>query len=192
MSTQDSAFHETSFVKVRLLQGALYSEEQDLWDILRRNRDDIRRYFWQVGQELVLDEAEGFAFLRQIEIDGDDRIPRLVRRRSLGYNATLLLVCLREEFARYDTKAGESSRLIRSRSELHGLVGGFLKETNNQVKDVKALDSAIQQLDALGFLRQMPGDDESFEIMRLVKARVTPDALEAVRDRLLRHAQPDT
>ena len=193
MSAQDRQFSEASFVKVKLLQEALYREEVELWDELRRHRDEIRYYFWQVGQELVVDDAEGFAFLRQLEAEGDERVPRLTQRRKLGYDATLLLVCTREEFCRFDSAAGESTRLVRSRQELHTLVGAFLRETNNQVKDAKAVDAAIQRLVELGFLRQLPsGDGDAFEVMRIVKARVTPNELEAVRDRLLSYANLGT
>ena len=135
----------------------------------------------------VCDPAEGFAFLRQIQPEDDtQRVPRLVRRSALSYDATLLLVCLREEFLRFDTSAEDSRRLVRRREDLRELVGAFLRETNNQVKDVRSLDRAIDRLAELGFLGKMDGD--LFEVMRIVKARIGPAELETIRDRLRSHA----
>ena len=72
-----------------------------------------------------MDAIEGFAFLRQFEPRADERVPRLVRRQKLTYDATLLLVCLRDELNRFDTQTADQSRLFRTRRELHELVGGF-------------------------------------------------------------------
>ena len=185
----DSEFPELSFAKVWLLQKPLYREDGPLWDIVAANegQDELRRFFREIGQELVCDPAEGFAFLRQIQPEDDtQRVPRLVRRSALSYDATLLLVCLREEFLRFDTNAEDSRRLVRRREDLRELVGAFLRETNNQVKDVRSLDRAIDRLAELGFLGKMDGD--LFEVMRIVKARIGPAELETIRDRLRNHA----
>ncbi len=75
----------------------------------------------------MIDEAEGYAFLRQIETDGNDTVPRIGRRQTLGYTATLLLVCLREELARFEASPDSSTRLVRTRQELRELVSQFLR-----------------------------------------------------------------
>jgi hypothetical protein len=66
----------------------------------------------------VLDEGEGFAFIRQIEVEGEEQVPRLIRKRALSYHATVLLVCLREELVRFDSRADDAARLVKSRAEL--------------------------------------------------------------------------
>ncbi|MDT4967398.1 MAG: hypothetical protein QOJ64_2135 [Acidobacteriota bacterium] len=183
-------FSSASFVKAKLLQQPLYREDGGLWDTLRAERNEIAAYFSAIGQQLVVDEGDGFAFLRQIEPEGDERVPRLAQRRRLSYDATLLLVCLREEFCRFDTSAEESSRLVKSRDELHLLVGAFLRETNNQVRDVRLVDAAIQRLMELGFLKQIgDADQELFELMRIVKARLTPNELQVIKEKLQIHAE---
>jgi integrase len=72
---------------------------------------------------------------------------------SLRHTYTLLLVCLREEIASFDAAPDESTRLIRTRQQLRDLVGQFLRETNNQVRDVRTIDGAINKIEELGFLR---------------------------------------
>lgn len=192
MNTQHS-FPLASFVKATLFRQPIYREDGELWLTLRAQQDEIRHYFRQIGQELVLDEGEGYAFIRQLEMEGEERVPRLVQRHPLSYIATLLTVCLREEFLRFDAAPGDSTRLVKTREELRGFITDFLRDSTNQVRDVARLDRAIQQLVELGFLRPFgPSDENRFEVMRIVKARIGPAELEEIKQRLLRHAQPGT
>jgi hypothetical protein len=60
-----------------------------------------------LGLELVLDEAEGYAFLRARpeEEDSDtsaSKLPRLVARRPLSFPVSLLLALLRKKLAEFD------------------------------------------------------------------------------------------
>jgi len=186
-----SHFPEASFAKVRLLHGTIYREDGELWEIIERHGEEIRHYMWQIGQELVYDPAEGFAFIRQIRGAADERVPRLVQRRGLSYEATVLLVCLREELLRLELAAGESDRLVNSREELHELIVMFLPETLNRVRDEKIINAAIQKLVDLGFLKNLEsGEREVFEVMRIVKARITPTELVQIKERLIAHASP--
>jgi hypothetical protein len=188
MNAQSLEFSDLSFILVRLLRDPIYREDKDAWEVLRAQQEKVRHYFHQIGQELVMDEAEGYGFLRQLEAEGVDRIPRLNRRMPLTYQATLLLVCLREEFCRFDTTAPDATRLVKTRGELQDLVAAFLPESTNQVRDLGKVDSAIQRLKELGFLNQINDDPEEFEAMRIVKARLGPNELEAIKNRLKEYA----
>ena len=180
-------FPPSSFAKAHLLGGPLYLEDGALWETLLREQLEIADYFRKVGLELLVDEAEGFAFLRQLEPRADERVPRLVRRAKLTYDATLLLVCLRDELNRFDTQTADQTVLRRTRRELHELVGGFLRESNNQVRDLKGVDAAIEQLRGLGFIKTA-GTPDTFEVRRIIKARFGAGELEAVKERLARYA----
>jgi len=186
----NTPFSERSFVLARLLLAPIYREDGSLWETLRSERDAIAHHFRQIGQEVVIDEGEGYAFLRQIELGGGERVPRVGRRLPLGYTATLLLVCLREELARFETAPDDSTRLVLTRQQLRELVGQFLRETNNQVRDLRTIDSAIHRAEELGFVRAFgPSEAETFEIMRILKARFGPAELQQVKDRLTRYAE---
>lgn len=185
MTAVDTPFPERSFLLAHLLVEPLYREHELLWHVLVSERDHVERYFRQIGQELVVDDAEGYAFIRQIETEGGDRVPRVSRRQPLGYTATLLLVCLREELARFDAAPDTSTRLVLTRQQLRDLVGQFLRETNNQVRDVRAVDTAIRRGEELGFLRHFgASESDTFEVMRILKARMGPAELEDIRRRL--------
>lgn len=191
MSANPPAFPPASFVKAKLFREPIYREDGEPWLTLRGQQDEVRHYFRQIGQELVLDEAEGYAFIRQLEIEGEERVPRLVQRHPMSYWATLLAACLREEFLRFDAAPGDSTRLVLSRDELRNLIVDFQRDSTNQVRDTARIDRAIQQLVELGFLRGLGSAGENrFEVMRILKARLGPAELEQIKERLLRHAQP--
>lgn len=191
MSKAPANFPPAAFVKAKLLREPVYREDGELWLTLRGQQDEIRHYFRQIGQELVLDEGEGYAFIRQLEIEGEERVPRLVQRRALSYLATLLLTALREEFLRFDSSASDSTRLVKTRDELRNLVFDFLLESTNQVRDTAKVDTAITRLGELGFVRQLgAAERDAFEIMRIVKARLSTTDLETIKQRLLNHAEP--
>lgn len=194
MSNTTSSFPAAAFVKAKLLREPIYREDGDSWlTVYGPQRPEIAHYFRQIGQELIVDEGEGYAFIRQLEIEGEERIPRLIQRRPLSYLATLLLAALREEFLRFDSAAGDSTRLVKTRDELRNLVADFLPETTNQVRDAGKVDAAIARLVELGFVRQLgAAERDTFEIMRIVKARLAPADLEAIKQRLLNHAEPGT
>jgi hypothetical protein len=190
MSADQAKFPPSSFVKAKLFREPIYREDGELWLTLRAQQDEVRYYFRQIGQELVLDEGEGYAFIRQLELEGEERVPRLIQRRRLSYLATLLAVCLREEFLRFDAAPGDSTRLVKTRDELRNLIVDFLRDTTNQVRDVARLDRAIQQLTDLDFLRPLgPADQNAYEVMRILKARIGPGELDTIRQRLLCYAE---
>ena len=188
----DTVFSDRAFVLARLLVEPLYREDDALWNVLRVDHEPIARFFHQIGQELVVDDTEGYAFIRQIEPEGGDRVPRVGRRQALGYSATLLLVCLREELARFDTAPGGSTRLVLTRQQLRDHVAQFLRETNNQVRDQRSVDLAIRRVEELGFLRRFGSNDsDTYEVMRILKARFGPSELEDVKARLAAQAGRD-
>jgi hypothetical protein len=188
MST-NSPFPESAFIIVKLLKQPIYREDENDWNTLLSQRDEIRHHFRRMGQELVLDEAEGYAFIKQIEMEDVERIPRLTQKRALSYHATLLLACLRQEFCTFDTSNPDSTRLIKTRQAVHDLVSAYLPETTNQVRDVSKIDAAIQKLVDFGFLRLIDQEQDIFEVMRIVKAKIGPTELQGIKERIMKYAE---
>jgi len=183
MNPTENQFREAAFVKTRLFRDPMYrADDVELWAVLRSHLDEVRGFFRQVGQEVVFDEGEGYAFIRQIEPQGEERVPRLVQKRPLNYETTLLLVFLREELDRFESSGTDSTRLVRSREQLRSLVAPYLRETTDRARDRDKLDEAINRLVNL--------EIEEFQVMRIVKARFGPGELESVKERLIRYAQP--
>jgi len=89
--------NDLSVVVVSLLRGVLEQEEKaEVWHALLNLQAAVRDYVAVLGLELVLDEAEGYAFLRSRPEDAEKTevaIPRLVRRQPLAFPVSLLLHC---------------------------------------------------------------------------------------------------
>ena len=75
-----------SGVLISLMKGVTDRESDPvLWQSMLDVEARVRDYVSIMGLELILDEAEGFAYLRQRPSkDDENEIPRLMPRRQLG------------------------------------------------------------------------------------------------------------
>lgn len=169
------ASHDLPRVVISLMKGVIYEEEdRPLWQTMLGQQAFVRDHVGVLGLDLVLDEAEGYAFLRQRQADEEDEekaLPRLVARRPLGFAVSLLLVLLREKLLELDTKGGDT-RLILDREQLVELMQLFLPDSSNQVKITDKIDSHIDKVVEFGFLRRLSGQPGLFEVRRILKAFV--------------------
>lgn len=172
-------------VVVALMKGVLDREEDPAgWQALLSLHARVRDYVEVLGLGLVVDEAEGHAFLRQRPTaDGEPGLPRLVARRPLGYSVSLLLVLLRKKLAELDAGGGET-RLILSRAELADLVRLFHLERTNEARTADRIDADIGKVVELGFLRRLRGHDDRYEVRRLLKSFVDAQWLDAFEQKL--------
>jgi hypothetical protein len=162
-----------SFVLIALMKG-IVSREQDagLWQSMLALQARVRDHVAVLGLELILDEAEGHAYLRQLPVaEGEAALPRLVARRRLGYAVSLLLALLRKKLAEFDATSGET-RLILSREAIVEMVRLFLPDTANEARLIDQIDGHINRIVEMGFLRRLRGEDDQFEIRRILKAFV--------------------
>src|SRR6059036_724699 len=120
-----------SSVVIPLLKGVIYQDsDPELWNALLTLRARVRDYVAVLGLGLVLDEAEGYAFLRSSPESADEtapKLPRLIARRPLSFPVSLLLALLRKKLAEFDASAADT-RFVLSRDEVANLVRIFLPE----------------------------------------------------------------
>lgn len=170
---QVSLRHELSHVVIPLLKGVLYQEENPaLWQTLLNLQADVRDYMAVLGLELVLDEAEGYAFMRSHPADNEydgKTSPRLVARRQLSYPVSLLLALLRKKLAEFDAGGGDT-RLILSRDEVVELIRIFLPEGSNDTRLIDQVDATLNKIADLGFIRRLRGEKQVIEVRRIIKA----------------------
>ncbi|MBM9519128.1 DUF4194 domain-containing protein [Desulforhopalus vacuolatus] len=164
---------ELSPVVVPLLKGVIYREENPaLWNSLLNLQAGIRDYVLVLGLELILDEAEGYAFLRS-KVEPDEEIatavPRLVTRRQLSYPVSLLLALLRKKLAEFDA-SGTETRMILSRDEVVEMIRIFLPVGSNEVKLIDQVDANLNKIADLGFIRRLRGQKQMIEVRRIIKA----------------------
>jgi Domain of unknown function (DUF4194) len=164
------ASRDLSLVLVTLMKGVIYQEaDLPLWQSLLGLQARVRDYIAVLGLELILDEAEGYAYLRQRpRVEGGPELPRLVPRRQLGYPVSLLLALLRKKLAEFDSMSGDT-RLILGREEIVELLRVFLPDTVNQARLMDRIDGHINRIVEMGFLRPLHGKDEQFEVRRILK-----------------------
>lgn len=170
--------NDLSTLAVTLLKGVIYREEDErLWTALLNLQMRVREFMAVLGLELVLDEAEGYAFLNsrsdRTEVDPASEIPRLVARRPLSFPVSLLLALLRKKLAEFDAGGGDT-RLVLSQEAIVDLIRVFLPESSNEVKLIGQIDSYINKVVDLGFLRRLKvaSGPPNYEVKRILKAFV--------------------
>jgi hypothetical protein len=170
---------------IALLRGVVHRDsDEELWYTLLAIQPAVRDYVKVLGLELVLDEAEGFAWLRTAqEVDGSEALPRLMTRRQLPYLPSLLLALLRKKLAETDS-SGEGQRLILSRDELVDLVRVFLPASTNDARITEQVTAAANRVEDIGFIRRLKGQDQLFEVRRVLKAFVDAQWLADFDERL--------
>lgn len=195
--THASGAPALSALVVPLLKGVIYQEADGRqWQSLLNLQASVRDYVAVLGLELMLDEAEGYAFLRSRALDEDadaaPAMPRLVPRRPLSFPVSLLLALLRKKLAESDASGGET-RLVLQRDDILDLLRVFLPDSSNEARTIDQVDGHINRIVDLGFLRRLktgPGEAAagsaggSFEVRRILKAFVDAQWLSEFNDRL--------
>ncbi|WP_313952993.1 DUF4194 domain-containing protein [Accumulibacter sp.] len=181
---------ELSALVIPLLKGVVYQEgDAALWNTLLNLQARVRDYVAVLDLELVLDEAEGHAFLRsrpQPEDGEAPRLPRLVARRPLSFPVSLLLALLRKKLAEFDAGGGDT-RLVLSRDEVVELLRVFLREGSNEARLIDQIDFYLGKVVELGFVRRLKvqaGQTATFEVRRILKSFVDAQWLAEFDQRL--------
>jgi hypothetical protein len=181
---------DLSTLAITLLKGVIYREgDERLWGALLDLQARVRDYVSVLGLELVLDEAEGYAFLRsrpeQAEDGAAPKPPRLIARRPISFPVSLLLALLRKKLAEFDAGGGDT-RLVLSRDDIVELVRVFLPDSSNEAKMIDQIETHINKIVELGFLRRLKvaSGPSSFEVRRILKAFVDAQWLSDFDSRL--------
>ena len=193
MIEDEESAPDLSELLVNLLNGVLYQESDGtLWQTLLQLQARVRDYVALLGLELVLDEAEGYAFLRSRSESEDTalRLPRLIARRPLSFPVSLLLALLRKKLAEFDA-GGDQTRLILARDDIVELARVFLPDSSNEAKLIDQFETHLNKIVELGFLRRLKptaavnsGNVANFEVRRILKAFVDAQWLAEFDDRL--------
>ncbi|MBP6682625.1 MAG: DUF4194 domain-containing protein [Halioglobus sp.] len=173
---------DLSILAINLLKGVIYRESDErLWGSLLNLQAAVRDHTAILGLELVVDEAEGYAFLRSRPEPAEDdlapRLPRLVARRPLSFPVSLLLALLRKKLAEFDA-GGADTRLVLSRDEIVELVRVFLPESSNEARLMDQIETHLNKIVELGFVRRLKasggatGGAAHYEVRRILKAFV--------------------
>jgi hypothetical protein len=175
---------------VQLMKGVVYRDTHDkAWLHLLQLQPQVRDYVEVLGLQVVIDESEGYAFLRQrpVDEDGGQQIPRLIARRSLSFHVSLLLALLRKKLAEFDAQGGDT-KLMLTRAQIAEMLRIFLPATGNEARLFDQIDANINKAVDLGFLRPAKSAEPVFEVRRILKAFVDGQWLADFDNKLAEYA----
>lgn len=181
-------------VVVHLLKGVIARDDQDgRWQALLQHDAKVREHLRHIGLDVVIDEAQGYAFARQRPEDPEqpDAMPRLIPRRPLRYHVSLLLVLLRKRMILHDETSGEA-RLVLSFEDIVDQCRQFFNGARGEQKMLEQIEQLLDQASKLGFVRAMPnqdGDDRRYEVRRILKAFIDAEWLQQFSERLQEYAE---
>jgi hypothetical protein len=180
-----------SLAVIPLMKGVIYRDgNETAWQQVRQLQAQVRDYVDVLGLQVVIDEAEGYAYLRQRPADDEEagQLPRLVPRRSLSFHVSLLLALLRKKLAEFDAQ-GSDTRLMLTRAQIVEMLRVFLPETSNEARLVDQIDTHIGKAADLGFLRPVKNAEQLYEVRRILKAYIDGQWLADFSARLAEYAR---
>ncbi len=171
---------------IRLLQGIVYHDDAgDAWECILSGVTPLSDYFARIGLLLIVNEDDGFAYLRQIDPETlpteYPSIPKLFRSVRLTFEASLLCVLLRDELRRFDEEIHRDGRCVVLQSSLLEIWQTLVPGEQDDVRANRNLGGQLRKLEELKFVRQFEKDPASWEVRRILKARLPLQELERLR-----------
>ena len=176
-------------ILANLLKGPLYIEDDRLlFRALIEKQIEVESLAQKLGLTIFIDETEGYAFVRSMSEIPDDYgqlPPRLIARRPLSYQVTLLLVLLRQRLLEYDESEESLGRLVLSYEELLEMLKIYLPKTTNEATQLAKIEATIKKVVEMGFLRELDSDPslKRYEVRRIIKALVQSDTLTQIKEK---------
>jgi hypothetical protein len=192
MENKTTTHEPYAHVIVKLLNGVVYDENEKLWNDLLQYQIPITQFFERIAIDLIVDKKDGYAYLKQIEIDEEGNTIGLIRRIPLGYEVSLICVFLREMIDEFEINNVDQRNLYITHKQLKDNIELFFKERANKVKLLSQFDNHIDKIVGLGFLKKIGNtdnlkDDVRYEVRRIIKAKITNDVLEEFKNKLERN-----
>lgn len=176
---------------VRLLKGPVEATDTNAWEDILNYQSEINKYLMNIGIELIVKRDECFAYIKQI-VDDEDRTTGLIPRQQLGFEISVILIILRQMLEEFDSNMDElyATERFVSADELRERIEIFLPERFNRVKLLSEIDTYINRIVSLGYLKLIKRDNvNTYQIHRIIKEKVTLDKLQEFKDKLQEYVE---
>lgn len=178
-------------VLVRLLQGPSLDarRHEKLWSIFKRYERDLKSRLHDIFLELVVDNETKVAFTRQVVSD-EVEVPILLRKQSLSFLESVLLLFLRQKFTQSDAQA---ERAVVDQLEMTEYLKAYERSDNvDMSRFSRQTDGAIEKAKKLGVLLKLPGAEDRYEISASLRLLFPVEEIQALTEAYRRHLPADS
>ncbi|WP_114469643.1 DUF4194 domain-containing protein [Pseudorhodoferax soli] len=159
---------DTRRVLVQLLLGPSVDarRQSKLWPVLLRDEAVIRSRMHDLFLEVVIDHEQRVAFTRQV-VSEDLDVPILLRKSSLTYIETALLLFLRQRLTQADA---QGDRAVVALDEMQQHLSVFERDGNaDHAKFERQIVNAVDKAKKLSLLQSIRGSSERYEVSPTLK-----------------------
>lgn len=164
-------------VLVQLVKGPYVSAERhkEAWKVLLSDTSAIRSRLADLFLDLVLDETQGVAFVRNAPLS-DGSAPQVVRTMALTFLDTAMLLFLRRELLR----GSGTQRVIIGKDEVFDHLKSYRKsESTDEAGFLKRISSSWSKMEKHSLLLPTTTSDR-YEISPILRLVFSPEQIQAV------------
>ncbi|UXU90523.1 DUF4194 domain-containing protein [Burkholderia sp. S-53] len=159
---------DTRRVMVQLLLGPSVDarRQSKLWPVLLRDEAIVRSRLHELFLEVVIDHEQQVAFTRQVTSE-ELEVPILLRKSSLTFLETALLLFLRQRLTQADA---QGERAVVSLADMQEHLGVFERDHNpDHAKFGRQVVNAVDKAKKLSLLQRIRSSDERYEVSPTLK-----------------------
>ncbi len=176
---------------VKLLKGTIESKDT-VWNDILMYQIEIQNYISQIGLVLVVKENDGYAFVKQFEIDNEGNTIGIASKRQIGFETSVILIILRQLIEEFENNPIEAiSEKYITHEELINEIELFLSEKYNKVQFFKDIDKYIKKVVELGYLKEIKTDstEQRYKIHKIITEKITLDILNEFNEKLQKYVE---
>ncbi|MGR6901006.1 DUF4194 domain-containing protein [Glutamicibacter sp. BSL13] len=172
-------------VLVQLVKGPYVSAERhaEAWKVLLTDTAAIRSRLADLFLDLILDETQGVAFVRNAPTENND-VPQVVRTMALTFMDTAMLLFLRRELLR----GSGAQRVFVGRDEVFEHLTSYRpSDSTDEAGFQKRINAAWTKMVKHNLLLPV-GLDERFEVSPILRLVFSPEQIRTVENEYMRLA----
>ena len=173
---------------VKLLQGAIYSDDEKNWQLVQSYRQEIQEYFIKIGLLLTVVEHDEFAYLSNLDRsdapEGFRDLPKLTRAKRLSFPVTVLCVILQKHFAQHQENVGSYEPPTIKSDDLFEEYQAFpVVARNDEWRGRQQFEAQLKKLNSeLNVLEESGIEEGTYRILPSINSIVTAEFLDQIEN----------